>query len=132
MNKEMKSEAIKRMKEMGLFDGAIGDFEREDVVCISKNGGFIYGLSEEEKELKNNFEKETGNLIYHMIHSKMAGFDMVSALIVSKYKEDWPMEQYDKNNGYVFTYTFNLDEPQFSEFGTIGVECRYGGLVRIF
>ena len=41
------------------------------------------------------------------------------------------MDNEDLEYGYVVAYVYNYDVPEFSEFGSIQVKPRFGGLVRI-
>lgn len=51
-------------------------------------------------------------------------------LYVSKYKEEWQTDREDLKEGLAFSYVYNMDCPEFSEFGSIGFAQRFGGLVR--
>jgi hypothetical protein len=52
---------------------------------------------------------------------------------VSDCKSEWESDVFDLKNGYSCVYCYNMDEPMFSEIGTIGfdVSKRYGGIYRI-
>ena len=41
------------------------------------------------------------------------------------------MDNEDIKDGYAFTYTVNVSEPLFSEFGTIAFKSINGGIIRI-
>lgn len=129
---EMKNEAIKRMRKLGLFSQVIKEFKEEDILHLSESGGYLYWLDEKQKKIVEDFEKESGNIVYHVVRSFTNMGEMLSLLIVSKYEEDWEMDWENIPDGYVFSYVVNLDEPMFSEYGTITVQNRIGGLVRLF
>ena len=129
---EMKNEAIKRMKKLGLLGQVIKEFKENDILNLSESGGYLYWLDEKQKKIVEDFEKESGNIVYHVVRSFTNMGEMLSLLIVSKYEEDWEMDWENIPDGYVFSYVVNLDEPMFSEYGTITVQNRIGGLVRLF
>lgn len=129
---DMKSEAIKRMRKLGLFSQVIKEFKEDDILHLSESGGYLYWLDEKQKKIVEDFEKESGNIVYHVVRSFTNMGEMLSLLIVSKYEEDWEMDWENIPDGYVFSYVVNLDEPMFSEYGTITVQNRIGGLVRLF
>ena len=129
---EMKSEAIKRMRKLGLLAQVIKEFKEHDILHLSESGGYLYWLDDKQKKMVEDFEKESGNIVYHVVRSFTNMGEMLSLLIVSKYEEDWEMDWENIPDGYVFSYVVNLDEPMFSEYGTITVQNRIGGLVRLF
>ena len=47
------------------------------------------------------------------------------------YDEEWEMDNEDIKEGYVLAYVWNTTVDYFSEFGSIAVQGRFGGLVRI-
>lgn len=56
---------------------------------------------------------------------------MYNFLFVSDYDEEWDMDNADISDGYVLAYVWNTTVDYFSEFGSIAVQDRFGGLVRI-
>lgn len=128
---DMKIEAMKRMRKLGLFAYVIKEFKDDDILNLSENGGYLYWLDENQKKIVEDFEKKSGNVVYHVIRSFTSIGEMLSLLIVSKDEEDWEMDWEDIHDGYVFSYVVNLGEPMFSEYGTIAVQNRIGGLVRL-
>ena len=132
ISREKKKErAILYMKELGLLSPCIRAFEKNDEVQMSD----IFGLDEihNNEELKNaikEFEEEYDSLVYHVVHAYIYGMDMYSFLCVSDYEEDWELDIPGIKHGYVFTYTWNKDVPEFSEYGSIGYRHNFGSLVR--
>jgi len=129
---DMKIEAMKRMRKLGLFSQVIKEFKEDDMLNLSENGGYLYWLDENQKKIVEDFEKKSGNVVYHVIRSFTYIGEMLSLLIVPKDEEDWEMDWEDIHDGYVFSYVVNLDEPMLSGYGTIAVQNRIGGLVRLF
>ena len=46
-------------------------------------------------------------------------------------KDEWEDDKANIEEGYVFAYVENVDNPWCSEFGSIAVKSQFGGLVRI-
>lgn len=132
-----KDEAIKRMKELGLFAPCIKAFKDRNEVQLSEATGGLYEFSA-DKELTAKvaeFEKKNNAFVYHVIHSPIKidseFMDMYSFLYVSDYEEEYEADNEDIKEGYVFTYTWNKTFDYFSEFGSIAVKPMFGGLIRI-
>lgn len=137
VSKEIKkAEAINRMKELGLFAPCIKAFKRGEVQLSEPTGGLYEFSSDRELTAKvQEFEKENNALVYHVIHTPMMldgeAMDMYNFLYVSDYQEEWEMDQNDIKEGYALAYVWNKTIDYFSEFGSIAVKERFGGLVRI-
>lgn len=130
MNKQkQKQEAIKRMKQLGLYTNTIREFEKDNVLNRSDNG-ILFWLTDEEKRLVSKFEREYDTVVYHVIRNNTKFGMLLSLLYVSNDEDEWEMDQEDIQQRTPIAYVYNVDEPMFSEFGSIGVENRYGGLVR--
>ena len=131
-----KEEAIKRMKELGLFAPCIQAFKRDEIQLSEPTGGLYEFSSDKELTAKvQEFEKENNALVYHIIHTPMMldgeAMDMYNFLYVSDYQEEWEMDNADIKEGYALVYVWNKTIDYFSEFGSIAVKGRLGGLVRI-
>lgn len=132
-----KVEAINRMKELGLFAPCIKAFKSRDEVQLSEQTGGLYEFSA-DRELTakvQEFERKNNALVYHVIHILMRldgeVMDMYNFLYVSDYQEEWEMDQNDIKEGYALVYVWNKTIDYFSEFGSIAVKEKFGGLVRI-
>lgn len=132
-----KEEAIKRMEALGLFAPCIKAFKNRDEVQLTEPTGGLYEFSS-NKELTakvQEFEKEHNALVYHVIHTPAMidgeAMDMYNFLYVSDYQEEWEMDQNDIKEGYALVYVWNKTIDYFSEFGSIAVKEKFGGLVRI-
>lgn len=130
MNKQkQKQEAIQRMQILDLFNEAIQEFKEHDVVSISENGT-LFWLTDKQKQYVRNFENAYNALVYHVIHNYTEYGEMLSFLFVSKYSNEWNDDKQDLQNNCPMVYVENLDEPMFSEFGSIVIEPHYGGVIR--
>jgi hypothetical protein len=128
-----KVEAIKRMEMLGLFKPCIKHFDKYDEVQLSEMTGGLYEFSRDEElatKIKE-FEEEYNALVYHVIHTYTNFGELYNFLFVSDYEEEWEMENEDIKDKYAFCWVWNKDIDYFSEFGTIVVAPRFGGLVRI-
>lgn len=127
---EKKQEAIERMKSLKLYPNIIKEFEKENIVNMSENGGFLYWLTDEQKEIVSEFEQENDVLVYHVIHNFTEIGEMLTFLYVSDEKEEWEYDREDLKAGCACAYVKNLSDDYLSEFGGVCIEPRIGGLVR--
>ena len=128
-----KTEAIKRMKTLDLYTPYIKAFEKKDEIFLSEMTGGVYEITN-EIELKNKikeFEAEYNALVYHVIHTMTAFGELYSFLYISDYEEEWEMDNEDIADGYALAYVWNKTDEWCSEFGTIGVQGKFGGIVRV-
>lgn len=131
LRKKQKIEAIKRMKELHIMQQPIKEFQKEGKVNLSENIGILYYLSDEEQKMVDEFEQKHDALVYHVIKTNTNIGRMYSLLFVSKYTEEWEMDNMDLKNGVAFVYVFNQDMPDCSEFGCISIKPSFGGLMRV-
>lgn len=124
-----KKEAIKRMKELGIIDDTIQQFEQGDLVSYSLRGG-NYWLDSAFKQLVTEFEEKHDYLVYYAILSYTSMGRMLSLLYISNREEEWSGDWKELKQGFQMSYVFNLDIPEYSEFGLIGFRPLFGELVR--
>lgn len=127
--KEMKTEAVERMKLLGMNPQAIEEFEKEGNLNLSRYG-VLFPLEDEQWKRVRQFEKENGYCVYHVIQNFTNIGEMLSMLYVSTFKEEWEQDRIDIQEHIPMAYVANLDDEVCSEFGAIGVETIFGGLVR--
>ena len=108
----------------------VKEFEDEGKLNLSENGGLLYYLNEDEQKMVDDFEKENNGLVYHVIKSRTSIGLMYALLYVSEYLEEWKMDMEDLEEGQALAYVVNMDMPDCSEFGTIGIKPSVGGLIR--
>lgn len=132
-----KQEAIERIKVLKLHGNVLKDF-KEDVVNRSEFSGFpgiLFWLDDEEKKFIEQWQKDSGNLAYHVIKTNTEFGLMYSVLYVSKYEKEWEIDRDDLLNGTAVAYCrIGLDEiyGEHGDYGTIGVSPANGGLTRTF
>lgn len=127
---QMFGECIKRLELLKLDKSCIKAF-KEGYVWESENYGALYELNEKEKKIVEDFEKENGSMVYHVIHNFTNFGEMYNLLYVSKYVEEWEQDIQDLKDGYALVYVKNMDNDFCSEFGSIAIKQNIGGLVRI-
>lgn len=134
ISREMKKEeALKRMVALDLFPPCIQAFKNRDEVQLSEMTGGLYEFSDDAELVAKvkEFEEECNALVYHVIHTFTAFGELYNFLYVSDYEEEYEMEWEDLKDNYVFVYVWNKTEEWCSEFGTIAVQQKFGGLVRV-
>ncbi len=89
---EQKTEAVKRMHEIGIASHIIQVFEENGIVSLSEDGEFLHRLDEDEQKMVDNFEKEYQCLVYHVLKSTgNLGF-VYTFLIVTRNSNDWELQ----------------------------------------
>ena len=129
-----KQEAIRRMKMIGIFDGSVKDFERENLLSQSLSPiGACYWVNGEQLERVRKFEEKHNALVYFVIHSYTEFGQMDSYLFVSDYEDEWEQEREDLKHNQALAYVYNYNTTNCSEFGFIGFEMTAAaGLKRIW
>ena len=131
-NLEQKKEALARMKMLGLHENVIKEFEKDSILNVSEVNGFLYWVgNEDEKKWLDEWQKETGNLVYHLIRTNTEFGKILNILYISQYEEEWESEKEEIKEDVLFSYVKNLDVEEFSEYGRIGITKATGGLIRI-
>lgn len=129
---EKKLEAVKRLKMLELYPTVVKDFEKSGKIYLSESDGILFCLSEDEKEMVKKWEQEQNSLVYHVVKTNTNFGLLYSLLYVSDTEDEWEMESDDVNELTPFVYVVNKTEPMFSEFGSITIMPKNGGLVRVF
>ena len=125
-----KQEALERMRSLKLYPNIIKEFEKENIVNMSESGGFLYWLTDEQKEIVSEFEQEYDSLVYHVIHNFTEFGELLTLFYVSDDEEEWEYDREDLKNGYACAYVKNLSDDMCSEFGAICFRQQFGGLIR--
>lgn len=134
---EMKNEALARMHILKIHENVINDLKNDDMVNVSFFGcGILYWPTDKQIELIKKFEDQYNCLVYHAISSTTEIGELLTLLYISQYESDWPtdredLKNYDPRYGYsIMAYVYNLSNDIFSEFGSVCVKPKNGGLVR--
>lgn len=130
---DKKTEAIKRMKALGIYKPVIRQFEKEDLINQSEPPlGACYWLEDDQLERVRKFEADNNALVYHVIHCWTEFGELENYLFVSNYPEEWEMDIEDINNGQALSYVYNVDGG-FADMGSIGIKLTpAAGLQRIW
>lgn len=122
-----EEEAFIRMTEMGIMPDIRNLFARHGTVMISDVGGIFFSLDEEARKLVKMVREDFGGVPYMIVRYG----SMYSALYVSKHREEWGYEHYDKRSKAMRTITTNTKFP-CCDVGDIWVDVtNAGGLSRI-
>ena len=127
-----KEEAINRMRTLDLYNPYIKAFKDNDEIFMSEMTGGVYEFSS-NTELCNKvkeFEAEYSALVYHVIHTFTQFGELYNFLYVSDHQDEWEMDNADITDGYAMAYVWNSTDEWCSEFGSIGVRGKFGGIVR--
>jgi len=127
--KEMKNEALKRLKKLNASRHVIRSFNN-GVLYSSEFCGMLYPLDEEQKRMVEAFEKKHHALVYHIIRQHTIFGEMLCFLYVSDNQEEWKEDEDEIACGQTCAYVINLTVPDCSELGSIGIEPNIGGIVR--
>ena len=127
-----KAEAIKRMKALDLYKPYITLFEKDNQIFMSEMTGGVYEFNDNEELVAKvkEFEEECDALVYHVIRTLTQFGELYSFLYVSDQAEEWEMDNDDISSGYALAYVWNKTCEWDSEFGSIGVQGKFGGIVR--
>lgn len=132
-------ECVKRMKLLNIFPQTVREFENEGVVNYSEyNMGILYWLTEDMKKEVKEFEEKYNAVVYHVIHNMTEFGELLTFLYVDENTDEWEREKHDLQerdpNGVYITiaYVRNLNDPDFSEFGTVGIKPILGGIKRMY
>lgn len=126
-----KQEAIKRMKALDIYSETIKQFKGGMVSCSEPPLGANYWLDEDQRKIVKGFEEEHNALVYLVVRSYTEFGKLDALLYIPDYEDEWEMDREDIKDGYVMAYIYNYDVPYFSEIGSIVVQSRFGGLVRV-
>lgn len=151
----VKESAKKRLAKMGL--NKVFPLSREldnNSIWLSEyNGKLKAGIlfqSDELKEIEKDYDftnliekveeqtKDNSGVVYHIIISFTELGRLADILYLTDEDldddghDDFQIEEFNGNKYWrLYTYNYNLDTKE-SEYGTIGVQNRGGGLVRIY
>lgn len=138
---ELKNEAIKRMRIMGIADDFIRDYEVNGSISIFERQNAVlnavryelenYSIESLKAEIKA-FEEGTKAMVY-MVQKTWTEFGVLYAFfyVADNDKEYWEEDKKELANGIAFVYVYNESEYYLSEYGEIGFTSSMGGIVRI-
>lgn len=130
---QMKEEAIARMELLHIHPRCIADFKQADFVSYSRYGILCWWLTDEQQNRVREFEKQSGNLVYHVIEEDYVQLgQMLTFLYVSPYTSEWERDRKELEAGEPLVYVANLSDEVCSEYGHVGIVSSNDGLRRIW
>ncbi len=131
-NQEMKNEALRRMRAIGLYDGTIDAFDKENEVHVYEPPhGCSYCLEDEDIENVKNFEESNNCIVWGVIRTffSLSGHDFIgdSFLFVSSDSSTWKEEEKQLYEGRPTVYTIIQGAPSLSQMGTMMIYMSEGG-----
>lgn len=136
--KNKKTEAIRRMKALGIFEYTIKDFEDNDRVSLSEPpAGAYYWADEETQEIIKKLEEKYDILIYTGTRSFIRigedKFTLDTFLFVGDEKREWKEFDEELKDMRLFGFCANRTDDMLSEFGYADFELgEAAGLIRKF
>ena len=134
MNKQTRKEqAIKYLQQLYVYEPYVKDFIENDQVCVFERymGYWVYQYPEIEAKMKA-IEKKYKCTVYAITHEFTGFGECYSFLLVTNYKHEWKTLLQSKNSNHnAFAYVWNKTDDWCSEFGTVTVQSKFGGITRI-
>jgi len=142
MNRKEK-EALRRLRVLeskGMMKEVADAYEENKQIFFSEYQLFpvLYYIDGAPKQVRNKIEELTqnGNVVYHATHEILPFGECWDLFVISN--EDVEKSSYAQGiredfdeYGIQFAYVINVDIPEFSEFGSIQVQPKAGGVERI-
>lgn len=127
-----KQEAIRCMKILQLHENVINEFEKDGQLNVSEHYGALFWLSDKEKKIVEKVESRYNVLVYHLIKNFTTIGELFTCLCVSDDMTEWEEDRKYLKAGYAYAYIENITDPSLSEFGSVAIVPRYGGVVQIY
>ena len=127
--------AAEHLKALGVEPEVVEAFKKDGTVYMLDllNYGKIRKDSQVNKRIVQ-LERQYNVVVYAAICTQMYFGYTVNFLVVSPYKEDWPLtiKQEDSYGRFrAYAYCWNVEADELSEFGSIGINSVSGTLDRI-
>ena len=132
----MISEGVKRLRMLnhGMFSQTVRAF-KDGVVMVSSRIGFNDSEIEYPTSRINaaiaQFEKETGNLVYHALYNRTIFGEIISLLYVSADESEWAAEKSLLERKEPNVFLVNLNNPFGNEYNKVAIRKAKKGVYRI-
>lgn len=133
----MKERALELMKKLGFSFPAFYGFAVHDYIPLfednkcSQIGGVTSQMTMLEAKV-TEIEGQLGCFVYGVTHEYFEFGECYSFLFVSQFSEDWSVEYATDGKVHrVYAYCWNVDHKECSEIGSVYLESRNGGVVRV-
>lgn len=134
---EKKAEAVKRLKEMNVFEYYVQDFSISGRVQVSEPPlGALYWLDKNKDagviEYIKEFENGGENLVYLVVRGWYQEIGQLDHLFyVSDYPEEWEDAHNDIKENIALVNVYSIDDPTCCEIGSISfTRTSAGGILR--
>lgn len=136
LTEKQKAEALARMQMLGLMGNVRKAFRSGKLYYSERQNAYfnavLYFLDNNPEWAAKirELERSKNILVYHaqLTHTTMG--DMLSLLYVSDTECEWALDRKALAQAETCAYVMNLDDPDCSEFGWIGIKPSMGGVVR--
>ena len=135
---ELKQNAIRNLRKINCYAPYRRAFEKKDSVITMYEGiGGYYITNDDENGTEllakiKEVEEQYQGMVYAVIHNFTECGELYTMLWQTAYKEDdeWAVTG---EGGYhiCYAYVWNKTDEWCSEFGSVGIVERFGGLLRI-
>ena len=128
----IENEAIERLRDLGLDESVIENYKNGVLMVSDTDGLFTFDNwpGKGMPELAVADAKRLHIHPYHVIYTWSDLGEFYDVLYVSSFPDDWEYERIDKK-GYMMSYCYNANEPDFSEVGTIRLTFKDKIITRI-
>ena len=125
---QLKEYGLNMLKLLKIHSNAIYDYEIQNRLNRSESKGILFWISDEEKDMISNFEKEHSNCkVYHIIESQTFDYGKIYDLLYVVDDENFMQQaKEDFKDNLVLSHTIS----PFEESGLISVKSVNGGLIR--
>ena len=130
---QRKEQAVKFLNMLDIYKPYIKGFQEKDQVCFFEEyAGF---WADQEPELYNKMkeiEEKYNCTVYAITHEYLEFGECYDFLIITDYEEEWEDLVYKGVHDFIaYSYVWNKDDDYCSEFGSVGIRARGGGIMRI-
>lgn len=134
---KIQQEVINRMKILKLHENVVRDYVDDNVINVSERmsavfDGMLFWAHEDLTKTIRDFEEKYGVIVYHVQKMNTTFGLLYTFLYVNEAEEDnWEEEREELKDGYLYAYVYNADDDLCSEFGSVQVAPKNGGITRL-
>ena len=130
-----RAKALELMKQLDLCEDFVEMFKEKGIVTYFEQHIGYWAFQDEELMAKiKAFEEKWNALVFAVTHEYCEFGECYSFLYIPDQRDEWDdmVQRTDERNVfYAFAYVWNKDYDYDSEFGSILVKTRFGGLRRV-
>ena len=128
---KQENEALLRLNQLvdlyGLTKDVVEDFQvRRLIHCSATTLNYDNRMDWVAQNIEQ-LKKEKGILPYYI----MLDPAYITVLYVGTHEEDWVKERPSYLDNIIFAYVINVDMPQYSEFGSVGIKGVHNVVLRV-